>query len=281
MRNASIFYFSGTGNTWWTSVQLQKHLSAEGIQAETVSIEAPEKIIKEKIETAEIIFLLYPIYGSDRPEIVKDFINDLPQARGKEFGIICTQLMFSGDGAWFEHELIESRGYSIRWTAHIRMPNNISVPAFPLPYTNDKTRLEKLLMKADRKLAQTASYTAQGISKRQGASRLSNLLGLMQRKPFRKMFHSIQDLVSINSERCTKCGKCIRLCPIGNIIFADEEHGGFPEFQGHCNLCLRCYNFCPAQAVMYDCKNFKPKARGRKTPYRGPVDDFNPEILKG
>jgi flavodoxin len=39
MKDAVIFYFSGTGNTWWISNRIAKALEAKEISASTVSIE--------------------------------------------------------------------------------------------------------------------------------------------------------------------------------------------------------------------------------------------------
>ena len=280
MRNVSIFYFSGTGNTWWTSVQFCRILEAKGFSAAAVSIESGRNIIKERLDSAEIVFLLYPIYGSDRPEIVKNFISSLPAVQNKSFGIICTQLMFSGNGAWMEHELIESKGYKIKWAVHLKMPNNVSIPGFPFSFTNDKSKLEPTLKKAEERLIKIAESVSSDRPLLQGTSLFSNLFGNMQRKPYRRMFHSFQNAVSIDPERCTRCGKCIRLCPVENIRFAEEDAGGFPEFQGSCNLCLRCYNFCPEQAVMYQGRKFISRGGGKTRPYQGPVEDFKPELLK-
>lgn len=39
MKDAVIFYFSGTGNTWWISNRIAEALEAKEISASTVSIE--------------------------------------------------------------------------------------------------------------------------------------------------------------------------------------------------------------------------------------------------
>ena len=281
MKNAVIFYFSGTGNTWWASNRFALKLKELGFNAETCSIEISKTAINQRFEKADLIFLNYPIYGSDRPEIVKNFIKCMPDTKTKiPFGIICTQLMFSGDGAWLEHKTIEQKGYKINWALHLKMPNNISIPGFPFRYTNEKSSLNNILQKAEKRLLKIAVFVSAGKSFKQGTTIFSNLLGLIQRGPYRHMYKSLQNDVSINPETCTKCGKCIKLCPVGNIKFADEAIGGFPEFQAHCNLCLRCYSFCPTQAILYMAKPFKPKSDGRSVPYRGPIENFNPNILK-
>ena len=280
MKNAIIFYFSGTGNTWWVSTRLAEHLNSLGFNAAAVSIEQDQALLNARIADCDLVFLNYPVYGSDRPEIVKEFINRLPKA-SRPFGIICTQMYFSGDGAWLEHRLIEEKGYKINWTMHLRMPNNISISGFPFKYTNDGNKLNRILEKAENRLRTVAEAVAAEKQINFGRSYFSGLLGLMQRGPYRKMFSSFQNDLGIDPEACTKCGKCIRLCPVGNIKFADPQFGGFPEFQGNCNLCVRCYNFCPTQAILYRAEKFKPKRGNRAKPYAGPVAGFDPAVLRG
>ncbi|MDC7227267.1 MAG: EFR1 family ferrodoxin [Spirochaetales bacterium] len=282
MKIASILYFSGTGNTLWASDRFAEHLNSKGIKAEAFSIESDQNILKQRILESDIVFLNYPVYSSDRPEIVKDFINHLPDVAHsegpKEFGIICTQMLYSGDGAWLEHELIEHKGYEINWAIHLRMPNNVSIPLFPFRSTNDREKLKKILTKADMRLEALSRSVAAEIAELTGTSLLSRLMGLIQREPYRKMFPGWRNDMTIDPFTCTKCGLCIKLCPISNIQFAPEDTGGFPEFNGECNLCLRCYNFCPSQSILYRTKKYK--SIDGSLPYRGPTENFNPMRMK-
>ncbi len=284
MKNISIFYFSGTGNTWWAANRFAGKLAGAGFSVKTISVEHKQELTADTCAKSDIIFLFYPIYGSDRPEIIKEFISrlpDVPKESGpKQFGIVCTQLLFSGDGAWMEHQLIENRGYKINWALHLKMPNNISVPGFIFSFSNNTAKLSKTLNRSESRLETLAGMVSRNRQFLQGTSFVSNLLGLMQRAPFRKMLPAYQNLFSIAPDKCTRCGQCIKLCPVENIIFGNEDCGGFPEFQDSCNFCMRCYNFCPTQAIMYNSKPFRPKTGGREVPYRGPVDRLNPAQLK-
>ena len=49
---------------------------------------------------------------------------------------------------------------------------------------------------------------------------------------------------AVDPARCTRCGLCARLCPVGNIALKD-----LPVFTGRCELCLRYRSFCPASAI--------------------------------
>ena len=64
-------YFSGTGNTKYC---LEKFVALYDATAETVSLE--ESAVIGKIMLHKDIIFAYPIYYSNLPKIVRDFIND-------------------------------------------------------------------------------------------------------------------------------------------------------------------------------------------------------------
>ena len=46
---------------------------------------------------------------------------------------------------------------------------------------------------------------------------------------------------------CISCGLCARGCPMRNIRMVGET----PVWGNNCALCLRCYHYCPRNAVAY------------------------------
>ena len=135
MYKATIFYFSGTGNTWWTADRIKKQLDAANINAETVSIDSlmNEGGIDAKktdwlIKSSDLIFFGWPVYGSDLPQPMKAFIDSLtPLGTQKHVHTFCTQMEFSGDGAWHYHKNFEAKNLIIDSSAHFIMPSNVSI----------------------------------------------------------------------------------------------------------------------------------------------------------
>ena len=132
-----LFYFSGTGNTWWASRELAAGLQAHGFDAQAVSIEqtSPEEV-RNRVAEAAIVGLGFPIYGSDAPRIVHRFVESLPilDAEKPVLGYV-TQLAWSGDGINFLYPILLRKGYRIRWAAEFNMPNNICLA--PKLYASD------------------------------------------------------------------------------------------------------------------------------------------------
>lgn len=49
------------------------------------------------------------------------------------------------------------------------------------------------------------------------------------------------------SDACIACGKCVALCPLGNV----RLQGGRPVWSDHCTHCMACICGCPAKAIEY------------------------------
>jgi ferredoxin/flavodoxin len=273
---AVIFYFSGTGNTWWCSERMVEHLKRHGIESQMISIEQtdPEECARS-ICAADLVGIGYPIYGSDLPDIVKHFIDDIlptaPPQKPRLF-LYCTQLMFSGDGAYVYADALRARGWEIYSAVHLLMPNNISMSIMPLLFRNDPVHIGRRLARTDIRIRHMMDRMIAGRPLKQGHSRLSTLLGLMQRAPFRTYFPVLRDDISVDDELCTRCGRCVEICPVGNLELTAEG----VRASGQCILCLRCYDFCPVSAVRY--RGRTPDLR-RGVPYRGPVPRFRPELI--
>lgn len=52
---------------------------------------------------------------------------------------------------------------------------------------------------------------------------------------------------SCNPDRCTRCGKCMEVCPMGSINAVD----GMPVFDGICIKCQACRRICPTEAIAF------------------------------
>lgn len=52
---------------------------------------------------------------------------------------------------------------------------------------------------------------------------------------------------SCDSTRCTRCGHCLEVCPMGSIANAD----GMPAFDGICIKCQACRRSCPTGAIAF------------------------------
>ena len=217
--NIAILYFSGTGNTWRIAQLLHDRFIARKKAVELHSIEALSKEkIHEIITRNDVIGFGYPIYGSDLPLIMQQFFMDLPLLQHPiPVFVFCTQWMFSGDGTRVSLEFLPSPWYQVRWSEHFLTPNNVCVSAIRLPYTNDQNKIEAKINRMRSRMDHLVEHIIDGTDHRRGFNLFSKWLGLMQRAPFRKYFSALGNDVGIDLERCSRCGLCARICPVGNI----------------------------------------------------------------
>ncbi len=275
VRKAVLFYFSGTGNTWWVSEELVKALESGGYNAAAFSIETvnAERAV-QLIESSAIVGFGYPIHGSDIPLPMKQFIAYLPRMSAKSTFVFCTQWLWSGDGAAVGAAVLKEKGFQVDWGEHFLMPNNVTVSIISLPYTNDPLQLQKILSRAQKRINAFADQIVRGNPYRRGFSPVAKFLGSMQRVPFRHYYSRLQNDIGIDQKICIDCGDCVRLCPADNLYY----DGSVIKSRGSCVLCLRCYNFCPVAAITY---MGRPHLIDRGEPYKGPVADFDPAVLIG
>lgn len=261
---ASIFYFSGTGNTSWLSRELVSRFRAAGVDARAHSIEKITPAEADLLITkSDIIGLGYPIYGSDLPQNMKEFMLALSHVAAKPTFVFCTQWKWSGDGSRAGSLFINEKGFKTFWAEHFLMPNNVCAPILPFPYTNERHKIEPVLLRAAKKADKFVHTIISGRSILRGFNSFSAVAGSIQRKPFRKVFHKLRDDIAVNVRRCTNCLLCVDICPSANLFYDSNKI----KTRGSCLLCLRCYNFCPISSITY--RNIVHNER-RGVPYRGP-----------
>ncbi len=277
LMTAGIWYFSGTGNSWWVAHRLGDILTNKGLITEVRSIErAGAEETSRQIEAYDIIGFVYPIYGSDLPLIMKEFLASLPcTSTEKPVFLCCTQWLFSGDGTRAALEFLEGRHFNVRWSEHISMPNNVCISLIRLPYSNDRRKIGKFLGRAERRLERFAEHIFRDMPRLKGFSRWSAFLGSLQRSPFRKYYDRLRNDIAVDPSRCTSCGLCVEICPSRNLSMAED---GRIAVHGKCILCVRCYNFCPASAVTY---MGRKHIMERGVPYRGPEPCSPADIIAG
>ncbi len=261
MKKIALFFFSGTGNTQFVSKKITD-IFRSSEECSLYSIEKHLIDASKIIETSDLIGLAYPIYGSSIPLIVREFIERL-EPSDKEAFVLCTQLMFSGDGAAYGGRLLEKKGFKVLWQEHFRMPNNIT--DLRILTSKKKPNYAKIDRSVEKKASKFAKRILSGKPQRKGSNFMSLLLGLLQRFPYEKIEQSAyKEAIRINHELCSMCNKCILLCPTANL----ESKDGLIIAKDNCTLCYRCINHCPERAMHILSK------KGVKYPYQGPSVDY-------
>jgi ferredoxin len=234
----TALYFSGTGNTKFCA---ERFLSLIG-GGNAVSIEDTKAA--EKIAADTDLLLAYPVYYSDMPLIMRDFILANKNAfTGKHVFILCTMTMFSGDGAGCAARLLKQCGAHITGGLHIKMPDVIADMKL---FKKSKADQKQIIDRAVAKMQSAAERFKQGKPTQDGMSFAHRAAGLLsQRLWCQHSIHHYAKNLKIDKAKCVGCGLCAKRCPMSNIDIV----GGRATPKNTCTRCYRCVNLCPKQAI--------------------------------
>jgi ferredoxin len=275
--SAAIFYFSGTGNTWWVANELKKFLEEKKCKTTIHSIEKSsiKKDEQKIISQADYVGFGFPIYASDMPNFFKEFIKQIPSMKEKKAFVFTTMEAFSGDGALTALRKLRRKDYQVNQAINIKMPNNVILPYiffknFP---SHSQEQIQKRKKEAKEVIEKLAGKILSEEKWIQGRDPFSIATALIQRVPMRligwsqwaRNFYVERDL-------CIECMKCVDFCPTNNITFENDIF----SWGNDCTMCLRCYNLCPKNAIQYKEATLNEEKYPR---YKGPGNGFSVKKL--
>ncbi|WP_457557076.1 EFR1 family ferrodoxin [Candidatus Harpocratesius sp.] len=281
----AIFYFSGTGNTWWVAKSFCEIAIEKGHQAHYYSIENSEtansEFIQNTFNEADVIGFAYPIYGSTLPNIMRSFLEKCveifknqetkPDQKNKQGIILTTMALFSGDGALVPRKYVKSMGLRFTGAMNLQMASNLGIPYFRYNPV-DLNKLGRRMARNRRKMKKLIYRLENGRTLKEGRNPLLIIGGWLQRVFMESEFKIMSNMFSIDPEICTKCMLCVSNCPTQNIV---EEKGQL-IMKDLCTACMRCYNFCPTHAIKVF-KRYAPPKKFKR--FKGPISSFNLKVL--
>jgi len=254
IKNLTAIYFSGTGNTKWAVERLCKKLSAGGVECTIKSIEDSDCL--DLMANADAVLVAYPIYGSDLPPIMKEWLKTNASAfYGKKIITLATQLLFSGDGGALAKRMLRKQKVKCAASIHVNLPSNIcDLTIFKIKNGDENA---KKITKAKRKIDKCATKILQGKRIINGRHFYSWGLGFFTQRCLHKLFmeRRYKKALKIDESICVKCNKCAECCPINNIVITDTI-----TTNNNCTACYRCVNLCPVKAISLMIKK-KPKVQ--------------------
>lgn len=232
-------YFSGNGNTKYCVDTFVKT-----IDKKAVSFSIENDIWKNQLHLENEIIFGYPIYFSNVPYFVREFIKENGNLfKGKRVFIIATMGLFSGDGACCGARLFRQKEYNVIGGLHLKMPDCIADSKLLKKSSEENNQL---IERAFKKIEETAKSYVEGIYIREGLKWEDHIAGLFgQRLWFIRKTNSYKNQPKINKNTCVLCSKCVQLCPMKNLKIVD----GKISHKKKCTLCYRCVNQCPQKSI--------------------------------
>lgn len=229
---ATIFYFSGTGNSLSTAKEISNKLHGK-------LIPIIQALSTENNYFDDIIGIVSPVYCMDLPKIVEDFLQKFELKNPSYiFGIVTCA---GADGLALSKmkNILDKRGLNLSYGNKVILPDNSIV----FPTSEDKKN--ELLNNQGEVISKIFSDINNRVNNCESLKRstrnqvLSKILKLGLNK-----IYKIQNK-TINSEKCISCGICERICPVSNI---NKIHGEY-MIGKNCENCFACAHWCPQRAI--------------------------------
>ena len=237
-----IYWFSGTGNTYYLAREFAKLFPG----AELISIASLDRS-EDVVLDADVTGIFFPVYCFGIPGILSKFLERIQpmDAQEKRFVYaICTSGGYPGAALPLVEDTLQIKNINLSSCFHIRMISNY----IPLSEPPDGKRIETTFAKAERALR----IAAIAVKKRKRTRPLrvfpfDTFLKFVARRAVTTLENS-DTAFHTDAEKCIGCGLCSKICPASNISLDDTDK---PVWHHHCEQCMACLQWCPQQAILY------------------------------
>jgi len=241
MKNASILYFSASGNTSKIARWIGDELAEKGFKIHSFKIPEILNSVPDELKNSDIIIIGSPTYMWHTPPIVKKFLESLKDLDNKPVGIFVTfGSVTAGSNLSFISKIIRKKNGRIVGAMqleaeHSMMFKSDSPLAKGKPFDDDVSCVKEFV-----------SLCLKRASSSKGE--IKKIPSTMKHFAFMAppgIGIRLMPQLKFKNEICTLCGKCIEQCPTENIMIKDNTviHGN------NCLLCYNCVRTCPRGAV--------------------------------
>ncbi len=232
----TIYYYTGTGNSLWAARKLAAEL--KDTRLASMRRASPEDGVPEAVG------LVFPVHIWGLPRRVIDFVNRLPAGKSTYYFALAVNAGQVAATLTQLKKLMKKRGLTLSAGFNFVMPSNYIPWGGPAPAPEQ----EKQFAAAVKKIKDVAGT----ISRRETAPvekgpLWQNLIlsGLCYNLTYSKVPKMDKDFWT--DDKCNSCAICTSICPSGNILLS----AGKPVWQGRCEQCLACIQWCPLEAIQF------------------------------
>lgn len=239
-----IFYFSGTGNSQWIAEQLSSILGEKLI---AIADAMADKQFTFSLSENEMLGFVFPTYSWGPAPVMIDFVKQL-NIHGYTSDTYCYMVTSCGDDIGLSVDLWKKALSPIACNAafSVQMPNNyILLPGFDVD--SKELECEKKLKARNR-----IDFIIKNITQRTAITDVTEgRFAWLKTRVIYPLFsrYSMSDKkFTTNTEKCNRCGLCVKNCPTKNICMSPKSA---PQWNGNCAMCLACIHRCPMHAIEY------------------------------
>ncbi len=233
-----ILFFTGTGNSRYCAQMLADKLDDEVLDAFPF---LRDGAAPDLFSDRPWVFVA-PTYGWQLPRVFAQLIRSGRFRGSRDAYFVMTCGGDIGNAAAKNRKLCTEAGLCDRGTLEVVMPENY-IAMYDVP---GEAEARDLVAAARPVIERGAACIREGLefpAQRAGAAdRLKS--GMVNSLFYR---FCVRARAFAASGGCIGCGKCERVCPLGNI----HLEGGKPVWGGRCTHCMACICSCPVEAIEY------------------------------
>lgn len=265
-KQATIYFSSGTGNSFRVAKWFYDTCSKRGIRTELVPVNLAQPSKEISASSEQLVALAFPTHGLLPPWSVIKFLFRMPRKKKAHFLNIPTRGSFflwpllvpgaAGPASFLPALILLFKGYRARGAVSFDMPVNMT---FIHPTVTPK-HAARIVARAKRK---SERYFGRFFRKNSLWLTRNNLYEIIWSIPllyFIPLFPILYLIIGkffmgkilFVNNNCTGCGTCAKSCPAGALIMKGSKNDETkrPYWRYNCEACLRCLNFCAQRAVV-------------------------------
>lgn len=239
MKKAIIYYFSGSGNSYWITEKITTELKRLNYDVNIINIE--KKSIDENHSNADLLAFVLPVYGFGLPQLAAKFLAKLPKSNKQKTFVILSPAIHEGIGMLQCLFYLSAKKYNVLKAETVKMPDTwIAVMNAP-----SETKIEKVCKDKEDLISKTINE----IENNEKSLSIANPFAIFGLGLIYSLFTTIGRQLAgktfTSTTKCNKCKICYNNCPSKTIKW--KENG--PYWSWNCQQCFRCINLCPQNAV--------------------------------
>lgn len=234
-----LLYFTGTGNTLHCGKIIKENLPDTYLFRLDINSNIQE--LQEKINQAERVGILAPVYAGTLPYLAEDILKKLKFTKDQYvFSVVtCGGIDLS---IHYDIEKILNK------TSKRKLDNNFTV-LYPSNFqTNSAPKDEKTILNTIDKTAKDLMKIAKQIeNKKQVKTKPKRFMSILSKTALNFAIRKNRSKNFYADEKCISCGICEKVCPTKNIALIDKK----PSWGTNCESCMGCIGICPVEAIQY------------------------------
>lgn len=233
-----IIYFSGTGNSEYVAKRLSIALDED-----TFDLFAKSGSDGDFLNLAdERIVVVCPTYSWRIPKFIDRWLRRSKFVQGSDIYFVMTCGGDIANSSKYNKKLCKKISLTYKGTFEIVMPENY-IALFDSPSVEEEG---EILLAAEDKIQELIDILKRGDALPESkVGTLDRLKSGIVNNCFYIFCLSAKPFYS--TDKCISCGKCQKMCPLGNIKMAD----GKPKWGKNCTQCMSCISRCPVEAIEY------------------------------